>query len=140
MASQIAKKKKRSINRELFIGGGAIVLMFPIIALAVIGALLGAFVGFALLSFSEVTAITSLTLLLTYAFFTVVFGVILLRISQRVQLLLQRKQDLKAEQKRVATLIDTSSVINRLKEHDLSTDSDQNNSKSDNYFYDESIG
>ncbi len=40
MTSQIVKKKKKqSINRELFIGGGAIFLMLPLITLAIIGTL-----------------------------------------------------------------------------------------------------
>lgn len=130
MTSQIAKKKKkRSINRELFVGGGAIFLMLPLITLAVIGAFSGFLLSFALLSFSEVTAITALTISLTYGFFTLVFGVIFWRVMQRIRLLFQRKHDLKVEQNRVAEFVDTASAEHRLKAHNL---------ESDIHFYDES--
>jgi len=126
MTSQpTAKKKKQSINRELIVGGGAIVLMFPLIALAVIGAVLGTIVGFALLSFTDVTAISALVMLLIYGMFTMIFGVLLWRITQRIRLLVHRKQDLKAEQERVANFVDTTSAVDRLKDQNLSSESSQ---------------
>jgi hypothetical protein len=123
--TQSAKKKKQSINRELIVGGGAILLMLPIIAFAILGALLGVFMGFALLSFQEVTTITALALFITYAFFTVVFGLLLWRVTKRIMLLLNRKKNLKAEQHRVAHLMDATSAEERLKERDLAPDWEQ---------------
>ena len=119
------KKKKRSINRELLVGGGAIALMFPLIALAIIGAVLGTLVGFALLTLTEVTAGAALLMLVIYGIFTAIFGVLLWRIAQRIRLLSHRKQDIKAEQERVSHLTDTTAAEARLKDHDLSSEEEQ---------------
>ncbi len=77
-------------------------------------------------------------MLLTYGFFTIVFGVILWRVIQRIRLLFQRKQDLKAEQNRVAEFVDTASAERRLKAHGVSRDYQQVDWESENHVYDES--
>lgn len=125
--AQFAKKKKQSINRELLVGGGAIVLMLPLIMLAVMGAVLGTIVGFVLLTLkdTEVTTLTALMTLMIYGIFTAIFGVLLWRITHRIRVLFYRKQDLKTEQARVAYLVDTSSAIDRLKDQNLSNDNQQ---------------
>lgn len=123
--TQSPKKKKQNINRELFVGGGAMVLMLPLIALAIIGTLIGFFVGVLLVTLQDVPSQQALTMFTTYGLFMAIFSVLLWRIAQRIRLLFNRKQHLKAEQERVSHLIDTTSADERLKEQDLSQDTQQ---------------
>jgi hypothetical protein len=119
MMNPSTKKNKQTINRELFVGGGAILLMLPIIMFAIFGAMMGALVGIALFTFTDVTPITALILFTVYTTFLLIFGVVFWRVLWRIRLLFQRKHHIKAEQERIAHLIDTSSAEKRLKDYDL---------------------
>jgi hypothetical protein len=124
-----AKKKKQAINYELRLGSCTIFLMLPIIAFGIFGAMMGAV---SLLTSQEITATIAIGVILfmTSAFFSIVYGMIIWHNARHIWRLFRRKQDLKAEQKRIAHLIDTSSAENRLKDYDL---------ESGTYFYDEPI-
>lgn len=125
-------KKKKSINHELRLGGCTIFVMSPLIFFAFSMSMIGLF-SFILSVIGETnpyTSATDLRLRAILAIIAIVYIVIGIRFRARLQELWKAKTYLKAEQARVANLIDTSSAEHRLKEHHLSDETKQGDMES----------
>ena len=121
MMNPSTKKKKQNINHELRLGGCAVLFMSPVIFLAFSLSI----IGFLSLIISLIGASspyyngTDMWLKAMLGLTTAIYMTVGIKFIKRFRELYRMRYILKAEQERVAHMIDTSSAENRLKDHDL---------------------
>jgi|GEM_PF-1874850 len=121
--AQLAKKKKRNINRELRVGGCIAIFTSPLIVLAFVLGIYGFLIAlerFISNSSLNYTPPVSLSMMVGFGVLCLILMGTGYKFIQRFRALIQVQQHLKTEQERVAQLVDTSSAVDRLKDRDLS--------------------